>query len=423
MTELPTGWHVATLGDVARWGSGGTPRAGTAAYYGGDIRWAVIGDLNDGIVSKTSGSITDLGLKESSAKLVPRGSVLIAMYGSIGKLGIAGVDLATNQAIAFAIPDPSLDARFLFLYLLSQRRQLGAAGKGATQQNIGQGTLKAWLMPVPPLDEQRRIVEILEDHLSRLDAADAYLTTCGVRARSWHAALVNAAIWPGTSSERPLSSLLREPMRNGHSARASADGRGIRTLTLTAVTRGQFTDEFTKLTVADPQKAAGLWLKSGDILVQRANTAELVGTTRRYDGPDHWAIFPDLLIRVRVDESQVTPHYVAAVMQSEAAHRWLRARAKGLAGSMPKIDQSTIGALPIPTPVLEDQRQVASRVADLSQETQRLSKELRRAQAQGVALRRALLHAAFTGRLTCFASDTSRVEELAARSSASGWLG
>jgi len=137
----------------------------------------VIGDLNDGMVSETARSITEAALAASSARVVPAGTVLIAMYGSIGKLGIAGVDMATNQAIGFAHPLPVLEPRYLFWYLRSQRGRLGSAGKGATQKNISQTVLKAWSIPLPPLNEQRRIVAAIEEQLSRLDAADALLST------------------------------------------------------------------------------------------------------------------------------------------------------------------------------------------------------------------------------------------------------
>ena len=172
MNGLPEGWKKLSLGEVAKWGSGGTPTAGNAKYYDGDIPWAIIGDLNDTVVSKTAKYITKLGLENSSAKMVPVGAILIAMYGSIGKLGIAGIPMATNQAIAFAVPDESIVlAPYLFYYLRSQRELLLWNGKGATQQNISQTLLKSWEIPIPPLAEQHKIVELLEDHLSRLDAS------------------------------------------------------------------------------------------------------------------------------------------------------------------------------------------------------------------------------------------------------------
>ena len=168
----PTGWQRRTLADVARWGSGGTPAAGNEAFYGGHIPWAVIGDLTDGVVNTTAKCITQAGLEASSAKWVPEGAVLVAMYGSIGKLGIAGRALATNQAIAFAVPGAEVDGKFLFYYLMSQRRRLDEMGKGATQRNISQTILKPWPIVMPQdLGEQRRVVDILEDHLSHLDAA------------------------------------------------------------------------------------------------------------------------------------------------------------------------------------------------------------------------------------------------------------
>ena len=114
MIEVPEGWTLESLSDVASWGSGGTPQAGHAAFYGGDIPWAVIGDLNQATVMETRATITDAGLAASSAKLVPEGAVLLAMYGSIGKLGIAGRPMATNQAIAFTMPNDRVLGKYLF---------------------------------------------------------------------------------------------------------------------------------------------------------------------------------------------------------------------------------------------------------------------------------------------------------------------
>lgn len=100
--QLPEGWTKTTLGAEFEWGSGGTPKSGVPVYYeNGSIPWLNISDLNDGLISYAEKKITELGLQESSAKIVPQGSVLIAIYGSIGKLGINTIPLATNQAICF----------------------------------------------------------------------------------------------------------------------------------------------------------------------------------------------------------------------------------------------------------------------------------------------------------------------------------
>lgn len=214
--QLPPGWVRRTLKDVALWGSGGTPKKSEPGYYGGNIPWAVIGDLNDGIVDSCKGSITDLGLAESSCKLVAPGTILIAMYGSIGKLGIAGREMATNQAIAFA--KPLISRQYLFFYLLSQRPLLATAGKGATQKNISQTILKAWPIPVPPVAEQKRIVESIEELFARLDAIDSTLTSLLGKSELLRSAVLRQSILteafagrlvPQDSTDEPVSVLFK----------------------------------------------------------------------------------------------------------------------------------------------------------------------------------------------------------------------
>lgn len=158
---------TVALGDIANWGSGGTPLRSVREYFGEGLPWLSIADLNDGVVDDAKESLTPLGIEHSSAKPVPPGTLLVAMYGSIGKLGIAARELCTSQAIAFAIPDTRrVDTRYLFHFLLSERPRLQSRGRGGTQSNIGQGDLKAWRMPLPSLPEQRRIA-------ATLDKADA----------------------------------------------------------------------------------------------------------------------------------------------------------------------------------------------------------------------------------------------------------
>ena len=172
-SDLPDGWRWAKLGDVCAMGSGGTPKRGNAAYFGGTIPWVMISDLNDSVIMTTKETITDAGLRNSSAKLIPAGALLIAMYGSVGKLGVAGVELTTNQAIAHIHPDPVLDRQWLFYRLMADRERLAIAGSGITQNNISQTVLKQWKIPLPPLDEQRRIVARLEEQMATAEQARA----------------------------------------------------------------------------------------------------------------------------------------------------------------------------------------------------------------------------------------------------------
>lgn len=159
------GWRHARLGEIARWGSGGTPQSGNPKYYGGSIPWCVIGDLTESDVILTEKSITDEGLAASSAKIVQPGTVLLAMYGaSIGRTGLAATPMATNQAIAFAVPNPEVDPRYLLLFLQSQKRKFVHAGKGGAQPNISQTIIKDWNITFPPVEEQRRLIQQVKEH-------------------------------------------------------------------------------------------------------------------------------------------------------------------------------------------------------------------------------------------------------------------
>ena len=131
-------------------------------YYEGSIPWLKIGDLTDGIVTRSEESIREAGLRNSAAKLVEPGNLLIAMYGaSIGKLGIPAMRCATNQAIAHCVPDRSkVSTEYLFQALLALRNDLIALGKGGAQPNISQTVLRAFCISVPPLPVQERIVEL-----------------------------------------------------------------------------------------------------------------------------------------------------------------------------------------------------------------------------------------------------------------------
>jgi type I restriction enzyme S subunit len=136
-----------------------------------------------------------LGLEKSSAKIISPGTVMLAMYGaSIGRTGIAAVEMATNQAIAFAVPhDGVLDAQYLLKYLQSQKDDFVRAGQGGAQPNISQTVIKPWPMPLPPLDVQVKIVEILEEQLSRLDAALLVVDVIEKKVSAFRRSLLHAA--------------------------------------------------------------------------------------------------------------------------------------------------------------------------------------------------------------------------------------
>jgi restriction endonuclease S subunit len=177
--DLDPEWPVMKLQDVAKWTSGGTPKAGTPEYYDGEIPWSVIGDLNEDVVIETKEKITEKGLSESSAKILPKGTVMLAMYGaSIGKTGIMGKPMATNQAIACGQVNPEImDRMFLLYFLQGQKSEFVGAGAGGAQPNISQGIVKEWPVPVPPLSVQEQILLEIAEEKTHVDSAKKLIET------------------------------------------------------------------------------------------------------------------------------------------------------------------------------------------------------------------------------------------------------
>ena len=170
--ELPANWHWSTLGNIAKWGSGGTPSRKIPEYYRGNISWIKTGELNDGYIFESEEHITADAIKNSSAKIFPKNSVVIAMYGAtIGKVGILGVESSMNQACACAVCNENIYFKFLFYYALSQRENFIRKSKGGAQPNISQEIIKKFPIPLPPLDEQKRIVSVIESLFEKLDEA------------------------------------------------------------------------------------------------------------------------------------------------------------------------------------------------------------------------------------------------------------
>lgn len=164
--DIPETWIWIRVGDVGSWGSGATPPRTNPAYYGGSIPWLKTGDLNDGFIKEVPEFITELALEKTSVRLNPVGSVLMAMYGAtIGKLGILEIPVTTNQACCACIPYAGMYNKYLFYYLMSMRQTYIGMAEGGAQPNISKEKIVNSILPLPPLEEQHRIVAKLEEIL------------------------------------------------------------------------------------------------------------------------------------------------------------------------------------------------------------------------------------------------------------------
>ncbi|EIG1075028.1 restriction endonuclease subunit S [Campylobacter coli] len=166
--KLPQGWEWKNLGEIANTSSGGTPSRNKKEYWeNGNIKWLKSGELNDGYIDFIEENITEEAIKNSSAKIFQKGTLLIAMYGATaGKLGILNLDSTTNQAIcAFLHKDKNIKflEKFLFYFLFFLRDKIIKDSFGGAQPNINQTYIKNLQIPLPPIKEQEQIASHLDE--------------------------------------------------------------------------------------------------------------------------------------------------------------------------------------------------------------------------------------------------------------------
>lgn len=171
--DVPKGWVWCKLGEIGKWQSGSTPSRSNKRFYGGDIPWLKTGDLNDGFITDIPEYITEEALKNTSVKLNPTDSVLIAMYGAtIGKVGILTFPATTNQACC-ACSEYFLNKMYLFYFLIQERENFISKAGGGAQPNISKEIIVDTLIPLPPLSEQRRIVSEIEKWFGIIDQLES----------------------------------------------------------------------------------------------------------------------------------------------------------------------------------------------------------------------------------------------------------
>lgn len=347
---------TASLGDVCEIVSGATPKTDTARFWGGDVPWTTPKDLSSlatPYLDRPSRTITEDGLKSCAARLLPANSVLLSSRAPIGLVAINTVPMATNQGFKSLVPSPGkLDSKFLYHWLKSKTGYLQSLGNGATFKELSKAIVERIEIPLPPLDEQRRIAAIL-------DKADA-LRRKRKRALALLDGLTQSRYIAEFSSENrvlPLGEIL-EGIDSGWSPtcldRAAIDGEaGV--LKLSAVTQGSFKATENKAFPPGIAAKARDEVLRGDILFCRKNTKDLVGaSTYVWETPPRLFI-SDLIFRLVPNPKMVDSIYLQAAVSAAEVRREISALSAGSAGSMPNISKAKLREVSIPMPDIEYQ--------------------------------------------------------------------
>lgn len=206
-------------------------------------------------------------------------------------------------------------------------------------------------IPLPPVDVQKEIVAEIEGYQKVIDGARAVLD-------NYRPHIPIHPDWPMVE----LGDVIQDKPKNGYSGRPVDRVTDTKVLSLSATTSGKL--DLTKFKYLDEKLPldAACRCQRGDIYLQRGNTADLVGTAALFDVDDQGFIYPDLMIRVRADESKVMTHYLVTALQSRPVRGYLIRNAVGAASSMPKINQGIVERIPIPLPPLESQKQLIDEI-------------------------------------------------------------
>lgn len=191
---LPEGWHRSTLGEIARITSGGTPDRSEPSYWGGSVPWVTTGEIQFNTITDTVEKITEAGLKNSSARLLPPGTLLMAMYGqgkTRGQVAKLAIEASTNQNSAAILLNEGHDPDFYFQFLSWKYDEIRDFGHSGGVSHLNAGLLKLIGVPVAPIDEQRKVARILGSWDAAIAKAQRLLWVTHRRNRSFMTSLLS----------------------------------------------------------------------------------------------------------------------------------------------------------------------------------------------------------------------------------------
>ena len=423
--KVPANWCWTKMDSVAQWGSGGTPSRRNPDYYGGQIPWVKTGELNDDYIYETEETITEEGLKCSSAKLYPINTIIIAMYGAtVGKVGILGVEATTNQACACGVCSSAVNYQYLFYYAWSQKDIFIDLARGGAQPNISQEIIKNHPIPIPPLAEQQRIVDRIESLFAKLDEAKekAQEVVDGYDAR--RAAILHKAFTGELTAEwRIINGIGNDSwktckfddcinvMQNGLAKRKGDSGEPYVVLRLANLSEDGFDENDLREIVLDEKEQKSYELHSDDVLMVRVNgSKDNVGKQYQITSQKKWA-FCDHIIRIRY-ANNVLPEYMVYYSKSSKYRQYIKENMVSTAGQN-TISRKGMARLQVPIPTIGEQERIASILTDLFEKERQAVEASRQVIDQIDNMKKSILARAFRGELgTNDPTDESAIELL-----------
>ncbi len=394
------GWQTKTLGDVCDVMNGGTPKTGVPEYWDGSLRWitpAEMGKRFSPYVSDTERKITDLGLRDSSARMLPPNSVILSSRAPIGHLVINTEPMGTNQGCKGLIPRGQIEHKFLYYYLSSIVDLLNSLGTGATFKELSGGKLKEVTVPVPPLAEQQRIVGVLDEAFDGLATAKANAEKNLQNARALFESHLQSVFtqrgkgWVTTTIGAEIKFI---DYRGKTPVKTTS---GVRLITAKNVKMGYLQETPMEFIAAPSYKG---WMtrgipQKGDVLFTTeaplANVAQL--------DTDEKVAFAQRIIIMQPNAAKLDSTFLKYLLLSQPVQQ--RIRTKGTGATVQGIKASLLKLIEISFPKsLTTQEEIVNRLDDLREETQRLARLYERKLAALSALKKSLLHQAFTGQLT-----------------------
>lgn len=414
--KIPNTWSWTTIGDVAATTSGGTPSRKRIDYYEhGSIPWIKSGELNDGIITSAQEHITEEALANSNAKVFPVGTTLVALYGAtVGKTGILGIDAATNQAICAIFPESNaFSAKFMDFWLKFNRKNLIELSIGGAQPNISQGILNSFLLPLPPLPEQLRIVARIEALFSRLDAGVEALRRAKAQLQRYRQSVLQAAVegrltakWreahPEVEDAEELPRRITDSQKEIENNKQNyldifkeyyqfkipnswllvkiADVGRVQ-LGRQRSPRHHFGEYMrpylrvanvfeNRIDISDilmmnftPEEFKTYQLHYGDILLNEGQSVELIGRPAIYRDELPGSCFQNTLVRFS-SFSGVNPEYSLCVFRSYF-HNGMFQRIAKLTTTMAHLGAGRFSNLPFPLPPLLEQKEIISKISQL----------------------------------------------------------